>query len=53
MAHADMAEGVEYAFVAKDTVGDCKVGDQIGQAIRHGLKPSFLAATRRLPSATP
>ena len=31
MAHADMAEGVEHAFVAEDAVGEREFLDEVGQ----------------------
>ena len=41
MAHADMAEGIDDAFMAEDAVGNCKFFDELGQLIRHGLSPHF------------
>ena len=35
MAHADMAEGVEYAFVGENAVGERQFLDQIGHFIGH------------------
>ena len=35
MTHADMAEGVEHAFVGENAVGERELRDQIGQIFGH------------------
>ena len=39
MAHADMAEGVEHAFVGDDAVGKREFGAGFGERVGHGRFP--------------
>src|SRR5208283_2136071 len=41
MAHADVAEGVEHAFVGEDAIGERKLLDDIGQFIGHDYSPCY------------
>ena len=51
MAHADMAEGIDHAFIGQDAVGKAEFRDEIGHIIRHGRSSKMAAAFGQLPSA--
>ena len=48
MAHADMAEGVDDAFVTADAVGDGQFVEQIGKSLGHGVSSRlcYIAAAK-------
>ena len=50
VAHADMAEGVEHAFVGENAVGEREFGDEIVQRVGHN-RSSWCGSAGRLPSA--
>ena len=49
MAHADMTERVEHAFMGEDAVGQRKLRDDIGQSVGHGQVLEMAAAPTPLP----
>jgi hypothetical protein len=48
MAHADMAEGIEHAFVRQQAVGECDLVAEVGKIFGHW---AFLLSTKLSCSA--
>ncbi len=50
MAHANVTEGVEHAFMGENSIGQRKLGDEVGRFVRHGRVLEMAAASARLPA---
>src|SRR5579884_2633637 len=55
MTYADVAEGVEHAFMGENAVGERELGDGVGEWLGHGYPQSCGSGARPLsaPTANP